>query len=325
MSIWAVGSIKIYGMDVKGLWRILEGAGLDRMVQRNTNIMACCPHPHHDEARPSWGISISPPHFHGCFACGFRGTLYSLLLMLGYSRDNALALSEHDDRGFDDRAASWTLTPAKAPKDIDRRLELGMELLSCRRDIRLFRYLANRRLSPRLIRLGDLRFDSNTQSIAIPWRDLNGDLIAIVRRRLREGHRYEFGKGGEKGKWLYVPRVPPPHSSIVLVEGELDALQCLDAGFHAVGLGHAMRLSAARLSLLKQLRPREIVLAFDSDPPGRQLTANVGRQLLPLRYSVKSVQWAATSEKLDPAACSTDQLCEYVQRSAPFAGQVFVL
>ena len=312
-------------MDSKSLWTLLEAAGLQKMVQRNTNIMACCPHPHHDESRPSWGISINPPHRFGCFACGFRGSLYTLLLMLGYDKENAAVLAEHDSRPNDERVAGWSLAKPTAVIDFDQRHELELSYFSCRRDIQLAYYMQERQQSYEIVRLGDLRYDFVRKAVVIPWRDPQGELVALVRRHLVEKHRYEFSEGAQKAEWLYVPRYPAPRQVIVLTEGEFDALQCCMAGYCGVALGNAVRLSGVRVNRLKALDPAEVVLAFDSDPAGRKLTMAVGRQLLPWGRRLTTIHWPESDNKQDPAACSVEQLTTLVQQRALFAGRVLSL
>jgi DNA primase len=64
-------------MTSSDLGALLEELGIDQLRLRNGNWMGCCPV--HGERRPSFGISETPPHFFGCFACSAKGTLYTLL------------------------------------------------------------------------------------------------------------------------------------------------------------------------------------------------------------------------------------------------------
>src|ERR1051326_2770002 len=62
---------------------LLQKVGIKIVRVGNNNLHALCPN--HQEIRPSWGISTLPPYLHGCFSCGYKGNLLTLLLDRGWS------------------------------------------------------------------------------------------------------------------------------------------------------------------------------------------------------------------------------------------------
>ena len=72
-------------MESNKLYDLLVSLNLQQLRQRGNNFFACCPSGNHTDRRPSWGISLTAPHYHGCFACEYKGVLSTLLVTAGYS------------------------------------------------------------------------------------------------------------------------------------------------------------------------------------------------------------------------------------------------
>lgn len=314
-------------MTAKQLSRLLRDLGLEQITQRGNNISACCPNPEHPENRPSWGISTKPPHLHGCFACGYAGSLYGLLIRVGgYDKTQAEIISGHSSRPILARVSDWQLKEslgrtnlAVSPKD---QMELFTEFLAYPRHIKVGRYLTRREFGRRVIVVADLRYDPFLNAMVIPWRLRDGELVAMARRALspHQWFRYKFSENVDKGKLLYVPEWTSQPETLVLVEGELDALRVWEAGFTAAAIGTAKNLSAEQLALIyEEFRPKRLVLALDSDRAGRIATFKVTRQLLKMgKRDCFVVRWPRSIEKLDPATFTVLELSQLIG-SAPRA------
>lgn len=119
--------------------------------------------------------------------------------------------------------------------------------------------------------------DFNGEFGTIPLRDVNGQLIGVIKRYLgddvEKNERYRYSKGYKKahhlfGAWLLQAH---PTDTVVITEGALDAIRLWQAGIPAVAIcGNAISLEQIRI--LRRLGIRQITLMFDNDKGGRDAT-----------------------------------------------------
>jgi DNA primase len=258
-------------MEVEKLKELLESLGVQRLRLRRRNLQGCCPA--HRESRPSWGISVDPPHFHYCFSCGFRGSLASLLQKgFGYSREDANRIGGIEDTVRKD--VDFSLTDKEYELDlVDYRLLFQFERALDYKPAR--NYLNKRRMiSDATAEKAGLLFDPAQNRILFPWR-ISGNLYCITGRAIDDNKVKTLPYfESRKGQCFYFPFESCLQGDyLVCVEGETDALKVAQAGYPAAALGFGT-ITYKAVEYLKKIKPdlREVVCFFDNDGTGRRLT-----------------------------------------------------
>lgn len=118
--------------------------------------------------------------------------------------------------------------------------------------------------------------------LLIPWRDVQGRVSTVAARDLtgsaEEGAKYLYLKGGTKPPAFGLDVVKDSETArregVVLVEGLLDVVLLQARGLHNVAAlgGSGGLLTPERWSELGRLNAPAVVLALDSDGPGREGT-----------------------------------------------------
>ena len=293
-------------MSPNDLRNLLEEMGLRHIVVRNNNIQACCPN--HDERRPSWGISINEPHFHGCFSCGFKGTLYTLLLKKGVSQARAKNIAgEYQKTDFpmiERRLKEKViieesfLYPYSAPE--------GKSL----------QFLKKRGINERVIEQAHLLYAADKKRILFPWY-YRSQLVGVTGRTILSDPSIPKTLpmfGTKKGEWLYLPlgKIYSNDPLLWLVEGELDALKLICAGYlNVAALGFGF-FTAEQKNLVLNFSTRSVMLAFDDDEPGERLRRDAVSALSGKKtiycFRYEKLRDIYPHKKLDPGELSCKDL-----------------
>jgi len=261
-------------MNANDLFNLLSKLGIQRLVQRGSNIMGCCPI--HGERRPSWGINVNPPHLFGCFACSARGSLAWLLrdhyhysdahvkLLLG---DESLQFRSAQSGSLQVGALSLGGKPQIEVVDSSDWKMLMMEPAG-------LLYMLRRRFTPRTVVRTQLKFNRQDRRVLFPWF-FGKNFYGATGRTIdaNEPSKIVGYYAVKKREMLYIPsgRISA-NKPLILVEGELDALRVWQAGFRNVAaLGRGTLSDAQKILTLKTGVP-ELVLAFDNDQAGQRLT-----------------------------------------------------
>lgn len=282
-------------MTATELFDLLKKLGIQKLRQRNQNIMGCCPA--HADQKPSWGISVSPPHLHGCFSCGFRGTLRSLLLHHGWTlaaANNLLGKTEASG------ALSWGAVSAKG------KLPSEEEIWPFVLEPAAIRYMLRRGISYKTLKAAGVLFHALDQRVLFPWF-YNGVFHGATGRSIDPHNQVKIQAYWDldKRSCLYIPLrkgIIQRNEPLVLTEGEIDALTVVQCGYQAAALGKGS-VSDGQLALFESLPVNfSFILCFDSDRVGRKLTYSVKAALARIgRINIREVSWAAfnPSEKWD--------------------------
>ena len=112
---------------------------------------------------------------------------------------------------------------------------------------------------------------------AIPWMNRMGD-IANIKYRSVQGKKFFFSKGAEPiHRLLYGAHLHEAIrdiGSVVVVEGEVDAMSFWTAGIPAVAVGTS-KINEWQLRILQSLDVHEVVLGGDNDFQGQLLNKQV--------------------------------------------------
>jgi DNA primase len=296
------------GPEVK---KLLESIGIRHIVERGQNLMACCPF--HGERNPSWGISIHPPHSHGCFSCGAKGNLFTLLVKIGgYSLERAADICQNAQSETD--FIEFTMdAPVNDMETIDRQLLYPYSLTK-----RAKAYLASRGIKAKTAKKTELAYDPYLKRVLFPWH-YHGKLVGVTGRSIdpREKVKTLPYYDTKKGQCLYLPNQKIIKGPLVVVEGEIDALRVYQAGFHNVGALGFGRLSKAHARLIEQSEATEVILFVDDDNTG-SLLLDMVRKMIGDRVKLHHVDYAPWRRryrdeylvdpdfKLDPGAFKSD-------------------
>jgi 5S rRNA maturation endonuclease (ribonuclease M5) len=214
--------------------------------------------------------------------CNYSGTLRTLLLdKFGWSLEKIRERLGEDIKEGGELSWREGSLPVKfsVPEPIDPR-----NLWAFKMTPKGFNYLAKREIYRKTIKSAGLLFDEKQKRIVFPWfwkkKLIGATGRTIVRSEETAGRKIIAYWGLKKGKLFYVPtgflkRGQP----VILVEGEIDALKIFQSGFQNVAaLGHG-RFSDEVKSLLVNLPVKNLVLFFDYDKKGRELTEEVSKKM----------------------------------------------
>lgn len=135
-----------------------------------------------------------------------------------------------------------------------------------------------RGLSLRIIKEYQIGWDEETKSYTIPIRNADGIPFNVRHYRLNaESGRKIWSVKGLGTPRLFPERILQKHSSLVICEGELDALIAIQNGFPAVtGTGGA---SVWNDGWAKMFEGKSVVVMYDNDEAGRGGARRVARSL----------------------------------------------
>ena len=293
---------------------------LQKMKPTSTHVMVQCPyHANGMERRPSAGLRKSDGIFH-CFACN---ETHSLSEVISYCFG-------HDDDVVGKFGWQWLLRNF-ATVQIEERKDVSLDFSRrstdsslgisnrngswvCDRSVsfvteeeldkyRYFHpYMYKRGLTDDIIELFDIGYDSATESITFPVRDIAGRCLFVARRSVKTKF-FNYPEGVEKplyGLYEYYSmftdskqsyfdlwaRVNPQANEIVVCESMLDALSFWTIGKYAVALNGVE--SELQIKQLKKLPCRKIILATDSDEKGmlarQRIRKKIGNRKLITEY-----------------------------------------
>ena len=139
-------------------------------------------------------------------------------------------------------------------------------------------YLDGRGIHPKVVEMMGV-FD-NGNSIGIPWRDINGNVVAIKYRSKRDKTFYYEEGGAKLSELVYGLNIVVERgiSRIAIVEAEIDAMTMMSTGVFAVAIGGA-RFNEHQADLIIASGVKEVILAGDNDLKGRQFNDKVAKML----------------------------------------------
>ena len=262
-----------------------------------THIQICCPyHSNGMERRPSAGLRKEDGIFH-CFACGEVHSLQEVIsYCFGYTDDVVGKF------GWQWLLKNFATVQAEERKDVNidcsRTISnSGIDRLDnfvTEEELDKYRYthpyMYKRGLTDDIIELFDIGYDSATDCITFPIRDVDGNCLFIARRSVKTKF-FNYPEGVEKplyglyeidckvcefidkqsgrdiSGYIHKPSYEQSYpKEIIVCESMLDALSFWTVGKYAValnGLGNELQFKQ-----LRELPCRKIILATDMDERG---------------------------------------------------------
>lgn len=255
-----------------------------------THIQICCPyHNNGQERRPSAGIRKEDGIFH-CFTCGEVHSLPEVIsYCFGYTDDiigkfgmqwllKNFATVQKEERK--DVALDFYRDSKHISNDNSVCYITEEELDKYRY---IHPYMYKRGLTDDVIEIFDIGYDSSTQTITFPIKDISGNCLFVARRSVK-GKFFNYPEGVEKPVYglyeLYhiksdnLNQFP---TEVIVCESMLDALSFWTINKYAValnGLG-----TERQIRQLLNLPCRKIILATDMDEAGLKARKKLKEQL----------------------------------------------
>ena len=144
-----------------------------------------------------------------------------------------------------------------------------------------------------------------SRCVVFALRDRHNRVTGFYGRSVSHNAKVQHRCAGNR-TGLFHPQALQGASSVILVEGVLDALAVIQAGFsNTVALGGVQGFSASMLEHLQQAKVQEIVLCLDGDEAGEQATETLKERLLAENFAVRCVSLPAG---MDPLSCKSESL-----------------
>ena len=142
--------------------------------------------------------------------------------------------------------------------------------------------------------------------VVFALRDRHHRVTGFYGRSLSPGAKVQHRCCAGARTGIFCPQALQGASSIILVEGVLDALAVIQAGFaNTVALGGVQGFSATLLEHLRQANVQEVVLCLDGDEAGEQATVALRERLLAENFAVRCV---SLPQGQDPLALEAEAL-----------------
>lgn len=247
---------------------------LHKIKDGSDNVQVCCPyHKNGQERRPSAGIRKEDGLFH-CLACGETHSLQEVIsYCFGYTDDIVGTF------GWQWLLKNFATVQVEERKNIDLDLARNnyindnpVNSYVTEEELEKYRYthpyMYKRGLTDDIIDLFDIGYDTNTECITFPVKDIQGNCLFVARRSV-VGKYFNYPAGSVKplyGLYEYYRMIPEQSDTVIVCESMLDALSFWTIGKYAValnGLGNELQFKQ-----LRELPCRKIILATDMDERG---------------------------------------------------------
>jgi len=262
--------------------------------------------PLHGDRNASASINFDKGVYHCNSAhCGGGGTIDSLIYALDQRDEDGIGVAAYDPfitnkvTHINEARSKRQAESSKDKAELsESRVKAWHDRLRADR-ARLAAFMQKRGLTKETIAAFQIGFEQHASRYTIPVRDAEGRLVNVRRYKpdapLSEKLVNLTGYGSPPR--LYPIQQLTMGEQILVVEGELDALTCIQYGFHAVsGTGGALRWDAAWGKLFKD---KHVVLSYDNDGEGRQGAKKAARNIAPHAKSVTILPPLLPEEKSD--------------------------
>jgi DNA primase len=155
-------------------------------------------------------------------------------------------------------------------------------------------YMYKRGFTNKVIKLYELGYDSETNSIVFPVRDSEGN-IRFLQRRSITGKYFLNDKGVDKRDVLYglyyILKSGVKLKEVTIVESATDVISCYLNGLAAVAL-MGRYLYDEMIPQLLRLRTRSVNLFLDNDKAGIEATKGIAEKLYGYGFNVRKCDWS---------------------------------
>lgn len=270
---------------------------IEQYVDLNRNNSCQCPLSGHDDNDPSFHINTEENYWK-CFGCGKSGdSIEFIKLMEGIDFRKAVEKLAEGNVEVEYDSSSNIYNVNDLMGLVEDLKDLENEKIFDDRLVKKYKkhqhkYLIAEGFDKETLEEFDIGFcvDQNDElynRVTIPWRDYEGNLIAIVGRDVTDNKdaKYKAKRGSDKSNHLYNLNRAKKYADngLILVEGEKDVMKLWEWGFeNAVALGNKELNS--RKWLLRKFT-NKVHLCLDSDKEGKKAQ----RKIIPNIYPIINI------------------------------------
>ena len=186
-----------------------------------------------------------------------------------------------------------------------------------------YEYMRSRGIHPKVTEMNGI-FDAG-KTVGIPWRDVNGDVMAI-KYRSKTSKIFFYETGGMPLKNLVYGLdivVERGITRAVIVESEIDAMTWQSAGIFAIALGGA-RMNAKQADMILSAGITEVVLGGDNDEAGRNFNRKV-ESLLENKVDIYELDYREFNGMKDSNELGASRLRKLAMRRKSLLSEVMIL
>lgn len=213
----------------------------------------------HEDSKASMQFNIEKGLF-VCFGCGAAGGMKKLERHLGIR----VIEDQIDIQSIREKLAALKREPRADLPVLDESHLLRYKFPN--------RYWKGRGFDDSTIKAFDLGIDPMGDFASIPIRNVNGELLGIIKRFLAKDAdlKYKYPKGFKRqlnlfGSWMV--EQDEDAYTVVLNEGALDSIKVWQTGIPAMAV-YGSSISPSQIRILRRLGVRKVILFFDNDAAG---------------------------------------------------------
>ena len=292
-------------VDVKTVLNMLN----IRFKEKGDEFRSHCMSGTHEDNTPSWFINKNSGIF-GCFACGYRGNLYTLIKELtGQSLKDYLQIGNPDDYMF----KAMLTKKKKRIRKIPTKLKITGDILDPHSDKQVMEYLRNRNIDDQFINDFHIKYcnfivingTKFCNRILIPII-VDGKILSYDGRTFTDDKpKVLYPKGTSLGTLFNIDNLDF-NKELILVEGIMDMVKIYTHITKNVTTCFGINLSNKQIDLLENCQ--HLLVIPDNDKAGKQFISLLDKHM---NYEYK----IGFLESKDPGEASVEELKNIIQNA----------
>lgn len=252
--------------------KLLSKGKLSSIKIRGDEISVTCPfHSNGQEKRPSCGIYIGDDEskygIYNCFTCGSKGYFNHFIARCLNCSDQEASKWLVDNYGEESSEIGLELPIIDLSEKSIKSIDLSKNLSNMSD---YHPYMTKRKLSPDICKRFDVKYDSKSQCIVFPVRDINENVVMYTKRSVNS-KMFIIDKDTEKPIYLLYEIINKGITEVVVCESQINALYMWSLGYPAIAT-FGCNMSDYQFDLLNHCGIRHYILGFDGDDAGRHGT-----------------------------------------------------
>ncbi len=259
---------------------LIEKCGSEPTIWKRDEMQICCPV--HQERNPSMGVSYEKQICH-CFACGFAGNFPWLLFN---ASDDFKSYREAVEFIENEYGVTYDLDSDKVQnikryddvldsKESMKRKELPLyKLAPFMSGKETYQYFFKRGFSKSTMQKYMIGRDLDNKTVTIPvfYEDntLAGVIGRFISKKRKKNERYKIYDHFERGKLLYPLNHFENNGTVILVEGQFDAIRLQELGYKNALAKMGVSLTDEQSKYLIDLGVERIINIGDNDKRGEE-------------------------------------------------------
>ena len=265
--------------DIKSILTLLKSqlinGKLNDIKHTGDEVAVTCPfHNEGKESHPSCFIYVGDNEdipwgtFH-CFTCGESGNLIKFITSCLYCSDSYA--KEWLKNNFTEKIIEASFINIEEPinfknKKEEKQFALNESILNNFQS--WHPYIAQRHISKEIAERFQIKYDSTTQTIVFPVRDVKNNLIFLTRRSIKD-KKFYIDESASKTVYLLNEALNNKYNQVIVVESQINALVSYSYGFPAVALFGA-GTTQNQMNELNKTNILHYILMYDNDEAGRK-------------------------------------------------------